>query len=243
LCRARLALDAGEPRRAIELAERVLRQTSRERKLDRAPALALLVRAHVGCGGLEEAGAALESLREVARLVSTEALRASAELSEGLLAAAGGDHDQARRLFEDAVDRFHRVGAPFEAAQARIELARSLAALGRHEAAGREAAGGLDRLLELGADVEADRARRLLGRPVPGACEGPELPGVTPREREVLGLLAEGLTNRQIAGRLVVSEHTVHRHVTNILRKLNLPSRTAAAAYAVRADLRDMTRT
>jgi ATP/maltotriose-dependent transcriptional regulator MalT len=239
LCRARLALDAGEPRRAIELAERVLRQTSGERKLDGAPVLALLVRAHVGCGSLEEAGAALESLREIARLVSTEALGASVELSEGLLAAAGGDHDQARTLFEDAADRFCRVGAPFEAAQARIDLARSLAALGRHEAAGREAAGGLDRLLELGAGAEADRARRL----VPGACEGPELPGVTPREREVLGLLAEGLTNRQIAGRLVVSEHTVHRHVTNILRKLNLPSRTAAAAYAVRADLRDTTRT
>jgi DNA-binding NarL/FixJ family response regulator len=50
-------------------------------------------------------------------------------------------------------------------------------------------------------------------------------------------LLAEGLTNRQIAGRLVVSEHTVHRHVTNILRKLELPSRTAAAAHAVRFGL------
>jgi LuxR family transcriptional regulator, maltose regulon positive regulatory protein len=54
----------------------------------------------------------------------------------------------------------------------------------------------------------------------------------------VIGLLAEGLTNRQIAERLVVSEHTVHRHVTNILRKLRLPSRTAAAAHAVRAGLR-----
>ncbi|MGH2778798.1 MAG: response regulator transcription factor [Actinomycetota bacterium] len=53
----------------------------------------------------------------------------------------------------------------------------------------------------------------------------------------MLGHLAEGLTNRQIAERLVVSEHTVHRHVTNILRKLDLPSRTAAAAYAVRAGL------
>jgi DNA-binding NarL/FixJ family response regulator len=51
----------------------------------------------------------------------------------------------------------------------------------------------------------------------------------------VLGLLAEGLTNREIAGRLVVSEHTVHRHVANILRKLGLPSRTAAAVYAVRS--------
>ena len=50
-------------------------------------------------------------------------------------------------------------------------------------------------------------------------------------------LLAEGLTNRQIAERLILSEHTVHRHVTNILRKLDLPSRTAAAAQAVRAGL------
>lgn len=55
----------------------------------------------------------------------------------------------------------------------------------------------------------------------------------------MLRLLADGLTNRQIAERLVVSEHTVHRHVTNILRKLALPSRTAAAAHAVRAGLLD----
>ena len=53
----------------------------------------------------------------------------------------------------------------------------------------------------------------------------------------MLRLLAGGLTNRQIAERLVVSEHTVHRHVTNILRKLELPSRTAAAAVAVRSGL------
>ncbi len=55
----------------------------------------------------------------------------------------------------------------------------------------------------------------------------------------MLRLLAEGLTNRQIADRLVISEHTVHRHVTNILRKLDLPSRTAAAAHAVRSGLLD----
>ena len=53
----------------------------------------------------------------------------------------------------------------------------------------------------------------------------------------MLGLLAEGLTNRGIAERLVVSEHTVHRHVTNLLRKLGLPSRAAAAALAVRSGL------
>ena len=71
------------------------------------------------------------------------------------------------------------------------------------------------------------------GRPEPG------LAALTPREHEVLRLLAEGLTNRQIAERLVVSEHTVHRHVTNLLRKLELPSRTAAAAHAVRSGMLD----
>jgi DNA-binding NarL/FixJ family response regulator len=60
---------------------------------------------------------------------------------------------------------------------------------------------------------------------------------VTAREREVLALVAEGLTNRGIAERLVISEHTVHRHVANILRKLRVSSRAAAAAYAARAGL------
>jgi RNA polymerase sigma factor (sigma-70 family) len=84
--------------------------------------------------------------------------------------------------------------------------------------------------------VEAEQARRILAASTRDD-DRPPLPEVTPREREVLRLLAEGLTNRQIAERLVVSEHTVHRHVTNILRKLELPSRTAAAAHAVRSGL------
>jgi FixJ family two-component response regulator len=60
---------------------------------------------------------------------------------------------------------------------------------------------------------------------------------ISPREREVLGLVAEGLTNQDIARRLVLSEHTVHRHMTNILRKLGLTSRAAAASLATRHDL------
>jgi LuxR family maltose regulon positive regulatory protein len=239
LCRARLALDQGEARRAVELVERLLRQAPAGRKLGDAPALEHLVRARVARGEFEEARAALESLREIERLVGTEPLRASTELTEGLLAAGGGDHERARTLLEDAVDRFQRIGAPFEASQARIELATSLAALGRTELAEREATTALDRLLELGAEAEAERARRLLKVSSRGGGAGPRLPGVTRREREVLELLAEGLTNRQIAERLVVSEHTVHRHVTNILRKLDLPSRTAAAAYAVRSGVLD----
>jgi LuxR family maltose regulon positive regulatory protein len=238
VCRARLALDQGEPRRAVELIERLLRQAPAERKLDRAPALELLIRARVARGELEEARAALKSLREIERLVATEPLRASTELAGGLLEAAGGEHERARTLLEDAVDRFDRSGAPFEASQARIELATTLAALGRTELAEREATAALDLLLALGAEAEAEHARRLLKVPIRGGDDRP-LPAVTRREREVLGLLAEGLTNRQIAKRLVISEHTVHRHVTNILRKLDLPSRTAAAAWAVRSGLLD----
>ncbi|MFL5936382.1 MAG: helix-turn-helix transcriptional regulator [Gaiellaceae bacterium] len=64
-----------------------------------------------------------------------------------------------------------------------------------------------------------------------------EVEELTPREREVLRLVAEGLSDGDIAAQLVLSPHTVHRHVANILRKLGLHSRAAAAAHAARAGL------
>jgi LuxR family maltose regulon positive regulatory protein len=219
LCMARLALDRGDAQEAVDLVERLLRQTPEHRRLSRAPALELLVRAHAANGDPERAAGALAALREVAEIVGTAPLGACADVAEAGLAAARGDHDRARVLLEDAVDCFTRSGAPFEAAQVRLELAASLVALGRPEAAEREAAPARERLREL------------------GAATTQPLPELTSREREVLALLAEGLTNRLIAERLVVSEHTVHRHVTSILRKLDLPSRTAAAAVAVRSGL------
>jgi DNA-binding NarL/FixJ family response regulator len=71
--------------------------------------------------------------------------------------------------------------------------------------------------------------------PVPGPAEA--APVLTPRELDVLRLAAQGLTNPSIARHLVLSEHTVHRHLANIFRKLNLSSRAAAAAWAVRSGL------
>jgi ATP/maltotriose-dependent transcriptional regulator MalT len=215
----------------------VLRQFPAHCRLDRAPALEVLVSALVARGELDEARAAVESLREVERLVGTEPLRASADLAEGLLAAATGRHECARTLLEDAVDRFERSGGRYDAARARLELATSLLALGRSDAASSEAAAAEAWLRDLGVVRETARARRLLD--ASGAARSSELASVTAREREVLSLLATGLTNREIAERLVVSEHTVHRHVTNILRKLGLSSRTAAAAHAVRHGLLD----
>jgi ATP/maltotriose-dependent transcriptional regulator MalT len=220
LCDARRAFDEGDLLRCAELLERLLRQLPVKRRVDRVPALELMVRARTRRGELEEAAAALEDLRELERLVGTAGIAAARELAEGRVAAAAGEHERARTCLEDAVDRFGRCGAPFEAAEARAELGATLLALGRADAAEREAAAARNAMQELGAR--------------PAAADQP-LPGLTPRERDVLRLLADGLTNRQIAERLVVSEHTVHRHVTNILRKLDLPSRAAAAAQAVRS--------
>jgi len=83
--------------------------------------------------------------------------------------------------------------------------------------------------------VEATRAGELAAEP-DTAVSG-QAAVLTPRELEVLKLVAQGLSNADIAQRLVLSEHTVHRHLANILRKLSLSSRAAAAAWGVRAGL------
>ena len=89
------------------------------------------------------------------------------------------------------------------------------------------------------ADEDLAAVAEFLGLPAP-ARRAPEASGIeelSDREREVLGLVAEGLSDAEIAERLVLSPHTVHRHVANIRRKLGLRSRSAAAAAAARAGL------
>jgi len=74
-------------------------------------------------------------------------------------------------------------------------------------------------------------------QPRDAAASGAALTVLTSRELDVLKLVAQGLSNPDIAQRLVLSEHTVHRHLANILRKLDLSSRAAAAAWGVRTGL------
>jgi LuxR family transcriptional regulator, maltose regulon positive regulatory protein len=231
--RAALALHRGDPREAAELAERLLRARPADARMDRAAGLELLVAARAQRGELDAARVALDELEETARLVGTAPLRASAMHAAGVVAAAYGAHESARVLFEDAVDALVGCGLPYEAARARLALAATLAALGRERTAAREDADARRTLAGLGVSEPPVAARRA-GGPAGGVAVAA---GLTRRETEVLRLLAAGLTNAQIAERLVVSPHTVHRHVSHVLRKLGLPTRAAAAAHAVRAGL------
>ena len=163
--------------------------------------------------------------------------------SEGTLAAAHGDHDAARRSFEDALDLLAASDARFEAARVRLDLAATLSGLGRRDRARREIEAALAGFQELGADGESARAEAMLGKlrrtqaTLPTDVADTPLGELSGRELEVLALVAQGLTNNDIAQRLVLSEHTVNRHVANILRKLALPSRAAAASLAGRYGL------
>jgi len=86
------------------------------------------------------------------------------------------------------------------------------------------------------AEREAQRAGALMNE-LDDLASAKATSALTPRELDVLKLVAQGLSNAEIAQRLVLSEHTVHRHLANILRKLDLSSRAAAAAWGTRAGL------
>jgi LuxR family transcriptional regulator, maltose regulon positive regulatory protein len=242
LGRAALALDRGEPSEAAELAERYLRRYPEPERVERGAGLEVAVRAFARLGDIGRAEDALAQLRQIAARSRTRPLLAAVASSEGTLAASQGDHDTARRSFEDALDLLAAGDATFEAARVRLDLAAALKALGRNDQARREIETALTDFQELGAAGETERATALLGglrttKTAPSELAGTPLGDLSARELEVLGLVAMGLTNHEIARRLVLSEHTVNRHVANILRKLGLPSRAAASSLAGRYGL------
>jgi len=156
------------------------------------------------------------------------------ELTLGRGAAALGRLDTAIDDLTAAAGQADRAGAPGFVAEAYHHLARALLARNgpgdrdRAEAAARDA----DRLARaVGVTAYADRTRALLAQ-----LDGGGRPGaLSPREAEVAELVAEGLTNRQIAARLVISERTAQNHVQHILTKLGFTTRSQIAAWNVRA--------
>jgi LuxR family transcriptional regulator, maltose regulon positive regulatory protein len=231
--RAAIALDRGDPEETVSQIERLRRRPLAEKWMERIVALHLLVRARLELGDREGARTDVEEAEAMARQVATSSARAFAAASKGLLAGAEGDHRQARVDFEDAIDLFDRCGTPWEAATVRLDLARSLLELGRHSFAVQEARAARDGFAALGAVRDTVRAEQLLAR-VERESADTSRPShsLTPREIQVLRLVALGGSDKEVAAELGLSEHTVHRHVSNILNKLDLPSRTAAVARA-----------
>jgi LuxR family transcriptional regulator, maltose regulon positive regulatory protein len=226
---AELSLDRDDPAAAIPVAERVLRQLPPANRTLRAAALELAVRARSAAGDANGARVHLEELRSVAEAVPTSPLRAAASFCAGVVAAAAADHESAAIAFEDAAALFAVGDAPYELGRARTELARTLAVLGRREVAGREATAALTVLSRTGAGALAQRAQEVLDSLVDADRQAGPL---TRRERQVLGLIARGMRDADIADALSLSRHTVHRHVSNIYAKLDCSTRAAAVTKA-----------
>ena len=232
-----LALHDGRAADAADAAERVLRRLPAADVLGRVPALELLVRARAELGRLDEARVGVRGPR--ARLLAARhavPARPRPARRRARSRSPRGDHEEARRASEDAIDRLTDASAPYDAAVARLWLARALrGAAPPRRAPPRRRAPPATRSPRSARCASSPRAEALLAGPG-GRGRGP-LGELSAREVEVLRLVAQGLGDAEIAERLVLSPHTVHRHVANVRTKLRLPSRTAAVAYAARAGL------
>lgn len=231
-----LHLARGETELAVARAERFFREHA-ESELT-APVLLLLVRAQLDRADAVAAAMAAARLRELATATPGGLLAALADHAAGLLAAAERDtverNTAAVGHLESAMAAFGRLGLPLEEARVRLDLAGVLAHT-RPQMALAEARGSLTRFQSLAATRDADAATSLLRRLGVRGHSGPRGDGrLTAREGEVLDLLGQGLDNAAIAARLFVSRRTVEHHVSNILAKLGLRTRSEATAYVAR---------
>jgi DNA-binding NarL/FixJ family response regulator len=154
-------------------------------------------------------------------------LTAMVAYAQGVVALEDDDCEPALVALRAAQRNWLELDVPYEVARTRALLAQVCTALGDSEAAALELESARAIFRELGAAPDLARIER-----VSGAAHG-----LSPRELEVLRLVAAGRSNRQIAAELVISEHTVARHVQNIYTKLGLSSRAGAAAFAFEHDL------
>jgi DNA-binding CsgD family transcriptional regulator len=191
------------------------------------------VNARIAQGDRVAARRAAELVRELADVSGLDSFAALADVAEGKVARAAGDDARARSCFESAVRMLGRAQMPLELAEARLELARSLATSQPHVAVA-DAKAALKTFESLGAEHHADAAAELLRSLGQKGRYGPKQRGeLTRREAEVLRLLGEGLTNPEIAERLFITRKTVEHHVGHLLAKLDLRNRAEAVAHAL----------
>ncbi|WP_457253146.1 helix-turn-helix transcriptional regulator [Pedococcus sp. P5_B7] len=225
---ALLWLAQGRQEVAHAAVVRLLAET--EGPVGRARVLPAAVQVLLAVGEVERALECATELAAIAEGFGCAAVTAESRDAVGLLRLAVGDPAGALPHLRAARSAWSQLGCPYRAARSQGQLGRCLGELGDAESASRELRAALSTLTGLGAVPDAEAVRRLLA---PTQLPG----GLTEREVQVLRLLASGRSNAEIAAELVLSHKTVARHLSNIYTKLDVTTRTAAAAYAFEHEL------
>jgi ATP/maltotriose-dependent transcriptional regulator MalT len=222
---ALLRLAQGRPEAACAAIRRLASATSdRLRRARLLPAHLVIM---LAIGDVEAARTARDDLRELADTFDSDVLRAVVAQADGAIALAEGHAREALDPLRSAFELWQRFEAPYEAARIRVLIGQACRALGDEEASGLEYQAARTVFERLGAGPDLAALDALIP-PVPSVMDGP----LTARELGVLRLISTGRTNKEIAAELCLSERTIDRHVSNILGKLDVPSRAAATAYA-----------
>ena len=219
---ALLWLARGRTQAAVAAVRRLLAETGDP--VHRSRLLPAAVEVLVAGGYLDEARSATAELTGIADDFGCTAMRAMAAYGSAVVALASGDAEAALPAAKRARQLWNALEAPYDTARARILVGRAFRELGDEDSATAELTTALRDFIRLGATPCRHEVEMLLHRDTPG--------GLTTREIEVLRLVAAGNSNTEIARLLVLSDKTVARHLTNIFTKIDVPSRTAAAAYA-----------
>ena len=172
----------------------------------------------------DEARGYCEELSEIASAFGNSALQAMSAYAAASVELITNHDQEALADARESCRLWNDIGSPYETARARVLIGRALRNLGDEDSAMAELAVARRAFVDLGAAPAVQEIDRLLRRALPG--------GLTEREAEVLRLVAAGRSNHDIARVLVLSPKTVERHLSNIFVKLEVSSRTAAAAYA-----------
>lgn len=213
----------------LEAAEGAIRRalSATTDPLRRARLLPARVEIALAANDVAEARKASDELSAIASSVGVEALSALAANTRGLVELAEGEPEKAQITLREAFLAWQRLGAPYLAARARAALGCACRELSDEEGAKLELGAARVTFDRLGAAGDLAALDRLS----PPSVARPAF-GLSPRELEVLRLVASGKTNKAIAKELCLSEKTIDRHVSNIFDKLDVPSRAAATAYA-----------